>query len=385
MPSYTGTGKTRTYLQERALRHAAQDNKKITSFFAPAANSRITLPTRTTPTEHDLDIELPNKAVTLSSDSSHTIEDESTPFLEHETPESTPADTAMSVPSNTSNKFHCLLPTHTADGLEPLPTSFLDMITDEDDTSDSDHVLNMIKTLIMSAKKFKSFTSLFYFNSLKQFIELFKKYQKNPRIKAPMCKASRTVAVSIGKGPYMAQKMHDTFIPMDNPNPEHCGMPQAMGFPSDLPPTHLDFELCGQPKGMLHILEECGLISILQVANGRKTVGECQTCKLSQEAQERMLHEMQVAAAEGADELVEIAFDIVQASLHTDCCMQKLIANQQDFKDEKPLIQLIIEKAGHRCWFLPKFHCELNPIEMYWGQAKACECSDKALCSGNTW
>jgi len=211
MPSYTGTGKTRTYLRERALQHAAQDNKKITSFFAPAANSHITLPTRTTPTEHDLDIELPKKAVTLSSDSSHMSEDESTPFLEHKTPESTPADTAMSVPSNTSNKFHCLLLTHTANGLEPLPTSFLDMTTDEDDTSNLEPVLDMIKTLIMSAKKFKSFTSLFYLNSLKQFIELFEKYQKNPRIKAPMCKESRTMAVSIGKGPYMVWKIHTLY------------------------------------------------------------------------------------------------------------------------------------------------------------------------------
>ena len=62
------------------------------------------------------------------------------------------------------------------------------------------------------------------------------------------------------------QKMHDTFIPMDNPNPEHCGMPQAMVFPLDLPPTHPDFELCGQLKGMFHVMEECGLISILQAA-----------------------------------------------------------------------------------------------------------------------
>jgi transposase len=30
----------------------------------------------------------------------------------------------------------------------------------------------------------------------------------------------------------------------------------------------------------------------------------------------------------------------------------------------------VITDAGHRCLFLPKFHPELNPIEMYWGWAK---------------
>ncbi|KAJ6617726.1 hypothetical protein B0H10DRAFT_2434264 [Mycena sp. CBHHK59/15] len=48
----------------------------------------------------------------------------------------------------------------------------------------------------------------------------------------------------------------------------------------------------------------------------------------------------------------------------TDCCMQRVLSLQQDFREEKPLLQLIIEKAGHKCLFLPKFHCELNPIEM---------------------
>ena len=37
----------------------------------------------------------------------------------------------------------------------------------------------------------------------------------------------------------------------------------------------------------------------------------------------------------------------------------------------KGAIAETIEKAGHKCIFYPKFHCELNPIEMYWGYSKA--------------
>ena len=38
--------------------------------------------------------------------------------------------------------------------------------------------------------------------------------------------------------------------------------------------------------------------------------------------------------------------------------------------NEKPMIQHYIESRGHICMFLPKFHCELNPIEMLWGFMK---------------
>lgn len=100
---------------------------------------------------------------------------------------------------------------------------------------------------------------------------------------------------------------------------------------------------------MQHILEEHGLLTTLEAANGGKVVGECTTCKLSCKALEQMLHEAQAAADEP---LEETGNAIYVKSRRTDCCMRKMITNQQDFRSEKPLIQLIIEEAGHKCWFL---------------------------------
>ena len=47
------------------------------------------------------------------------------------------------------------------------------------------------------------------------------------------------------------------------------------------------------------------------------------------------------------------------------CCMCKVLSLQADFQAEIPWLQQVIEAAGHKCYFLPKFHCEVNPIEMY--------------------
>lgn len=43
---------------------------------------------------------------------------------------------------------------------------------------------------------------------------------------------------------------------------------------------------------------------------------------------------------------------------------------QPDFKGQKTLVQEVIESAGHLCIFLPKYHCELNFIEFFWGAVK---------------
>ena len=50
--------------------------------------------------------------------------------------------------------------------------------------------------------------------------------------------------------------------------------------------------------------------------------------------------------------------------------LRAFMESQSDFKAERNFIQTIIESRGHICQFYPKYHCELSPIEPYWGAAK---------------
>ncbi|EAU83213.1 hypothetical protein CC1G_11674 [Coprinopsis cinerea okayama7 len=170
-------------------------------------------------------------------------------------------------------------------------------------------------------------------------------------------------------------KMHDTIIPHSNPNPALRGIVQSMVFDEDLPPSHPDYEHRGKPKGMRRVLEERGLWDILTEKNGGKEIpGTCQTCKLSQKEREKREKEAAEVMA-GLDEPEEADSDDIELSSGVEltgatCCMRKVLSEQEDFLNEKPLLQVIIERAGHKCYFLPKFHCELNPIEMQWGWVK---------------
>jgi hypothetical protein len=58
----------------------------------------------------------------------------------------------------------------------------------------------------------------------------------------------------------------------------------------------------------------------------------------------------------------------------TSCCARRLLGQQPDFQEQKSLVQEVIEATGHLCIFLPKFHCELNFIEFFWGAVKKYLC-----------
>ena len=178
------------------------------------------------------------------------------------------------------------------------------------------------------------------------------------------------------------RKMHDTYIPLSNPGPapgeeDTRGCVQRMTFPDN----HPDPKLRGQAKGIRAVLQERKSVwdKLESSCRQRKTnvVGKCASCAKSQKHKdaERRVAFVEATGEEDAASAEDIALadsDTPPApdDSHEWCCMHRVLALQEDFRSEKPLIQLLIDGAGHICLFLPRFHCELNPIEMLWGYGK---------------
>jgi hypothetical protein len=104
----------------------------------------------------------------------------------------------------------------------------------------------------------------------------------------------------------------DTIIPQSNPVTKLRGQPQAMRLPD------------GKPKGLQRVLEEGGF-------NVSRLRAKCSpVCPFKSQS----------------------------------CCMARLLSQQDDFMNQPSMLETLITSAGHKSVFLPKFHCELNPIEM---------------------
>lgn len=183
-------------------------------------------------------------------------------------------------------------------------------------------------------------------------------------------------------GPGGAQKhLRNTIIPLNNPPPlpgkeDTRGREQTMDYPLD----HPDPKLRGAAKGMKAVLQERESVWDELTKRTNRVVGKCKSCSTSQikkdaqrrvaaaeaSGQEDSLTDAQVAEAETGD-------SASSAPQNDWCCMYRVLSLQDDFVHEKPLLQHYLEGRGHVCIFLPKFHCELNPIEMVWGLMKYCK------------
>ena len=194
MPTYTGAGRTSNYLRKHDLHCTARNNSKITLFFKPRSKQ-----TRKN-NEQDFGISKPPPKTP------EPIPQE--PFVNSESANPPSVDTVDMTYEATPEHTQV---TTTHDVATPAAT-FLDVTEDDDDAVvESVSVLETVKKLIIDAKKYKLFTSLFYLTSLKQFIDLWEKYKQNPQIRAPTIKASHVITISVGKGPYMARKIRSLY------------------------------------------------------------------------------------------------------------------------------------------------------------------------------
>ena len=50
--------------------------------------------------------------------------------------------------------------------------------------------------------------------------------------------------------------------------------------------------------------------------------------------------------------------------------MRAILGSHPDFKGEKSRVERFLLEKGHIAYLLPKYHCELNPIERVWAQSK---------------
>jgi hypothetical protein len=53
-----------------------------------------------------------------------------------------------------------------------------------------------------------------------------------------------------------------------------------------------------------------------------------------------------------------------------DCCCRQILYRQPDFSEAESLLETLARSYQVETLFLPKFHCELNPIEQCWGFSK---------------
>jgi len=116
--------------------------------------------------------------------------------------------------------------------------------------------------------------------------------------------------------------------------------------------------LIGHSKGIKRILLERNLIT-----PASKLKGACTSAGKAK--RKAAMGEAGIGKGDSADVLTHEG-----VTSGTACCLEFLLSEQSDFKEQQNAIQELIASRGHHCIFLPKFHPELNFIERYWSRVK---------------
>ena len=151
------------------------------------------------------------------------------------------------------------------------------------------------------------------------------------------------------------RKLHDTVIPISNPDPapgedDTHGQVQKICFLDD----YIKPELRGQPKGIKIVLQECKSVWDKYMMECKKcdskVIRKCVSCVKLQSHKDTECHIM-FAEAVGQDDPshAEKVIGAHSVTPPTQC----VLSLQEDFQTEKPLVQMLIEDAGHLCLFLP--------------------------------
>lgn len=101
----------------------------------------------------------------------------------------------------------------------------------------------------------------------------------------------------------------------------------------------------------------------------QKPVFQGANCQKLSTKRDKIARKAQLRREEKAQEAYQNGGEVMPSTFEDDnpeCCASKILSLPSNFANKKPLLQTVIEEAGHIFLFLPKFHWELNPIEIYW-------------------
>ena len=130
------------------------------------------------------------------------------------------------------------------------------------------------------------------------------------------------------------------------------------------------------------VLQERVLVwdKTVEMNGGKVPAGKYWICKKSQVTKdaERRIAEAEALGQEDTvtEEDLANACNPVDEPSSDWCCLYQVFSLQDDFTNEKPMIQHYIEEQGHVCIFLPKFHCKFSDGKFTTAQKLVLQCLD---------